>query len=311
MTSPPRSTRTQPPLSDATMPPPPLHHIPLGHIPFHAGSHLQSLLQRAHLASKTHSTNNGISVLAPTLLTAEFEPVYTLGRREAGLPPPPQLSAGGHATVARTLRGGQTTYHGPGQVTAYLVTDLRAHGIGPRCYIRRLEEAVIATVARYGVLGVTTEDPGVWVSGSRRKVCALGVQMRRNVTSFGLGLNVHWDPLSWWFERIVPCGLQGKTATAISEERPAAAGGSLECAQVATELAGVLASRLGRDVVETDVETSGVITGSEWRRVVEREWEVVRRRVAGAEETLEEVKRREERERRERRESIPPAEAPS
>jgi lipoyl(octanoyl) transferase len=226
--------------------------------------------------------------------------------------------------VARTLRGGQTTFHGPGQVTAYVITDLRAHhgGLGPRCYIRLLEDAVIETVARYGVSGVTTEDPGVWVVGddsgkknsTTRKVCALGVQMRRNVTSYGLGLNVHWTPLRWWFERIVPCGLQGKSATGISEERAAAAGGgSLECGLVAKELASVLGRRLGRDVVETDVETSGVITGSEWRSVVEREWEVVRRRVAAAEETLEEVMRREEREReRERRESIPPpAEAPS
>jgi lipoate-protein ligase B len=195
-------------------------------------------------------------------------------------------------------------------VTGYFVTDLRQHGIGVRCYVRLLETAVVEVVAAYGVRGFTTADPGVWVGDDGdRKVCAVGVQMRRNVTAYGVGLNVCGAPLRWWFQRIVPCGLRGKRATSIDQEAPPRSGGRPECGEVARRLAEVLGRRLGREVREIGVEGTGVITASEWAEVVEREWEVVRRRVAEAGETLEEVKRREERERME--ESIPSEATPA
>ena len=143
-----------------------------------------------------------------------------------------------------TLRGGQTTFHGPGQLTAYLLLDLRAHALTPRCYVRMLESAVIKTLQTYGVSGRITENPGVWVGdgSDEKKICAVGVHMRRNITSYGVGLNVNTD--LWWFDRIVACGLEGKKATSLLRE--GVEGETVE--GVGRVLAGVLAERLRIDV---------------------------------------------------------------
>ena len=126
------------------------------------------------------------------------------------------LRAGGRAEFHEALRGGQTTYHGPGQLVAYPIFDLKRHGLRARDYVHLLEESVIKTCARYGIKGFRTENPGVWVSEDR-KICALGVHLRRNVTSHGIGLNVRMEPLEW-FDRIMACGLEGKGATSLENE---------------------------------------------------------------------------------------------
>ncbi|EKV19165.1 Octanoyltransferase [Penicillium digitatum] len=182
----------------------------------------------------------------PTIITFTPNPVYTTGRRD--LPPsntsppsttnptlfslPPALepirslfTLDGHqpakAEYHPTLRGGQTTYHGPGQMVAYTILDLKRLGLTPRCHIRVLENSVIDLLKSYGVEGFTTEDPGVWVqpvagSGSLqpRKITAVGVHLRRNISSFGIGLNVTDEPM-WFFKQIVACGLEGKEATSL------------------------------------------------------------------------------------------------
>ncbi|KAI5845923.1 hypothetical protein BZA05DRAFT_426930 [Tricharina praecox] len=229
--------------------PPPLHHVPLGRIPFSAAAALQSHLVSLFLASKSPSASH--SPPPPTLLTAEFPPTYTLGRRERTLTSSQasHLSTSGRASVVPTLRGGQTTFHGPGQLTGYLILDLKTHALSPRCYIRLLEDSVIGTLAHYGIRGFTTADPGVWTS-AERKICAVGVHMRRNVTSYGVGLNVNTN--LWWFDRIVACGLEGKQATSLLRE--GVEGETV--AGVAGVWAGVLADRLGIEVREakaTDV----------------------------------------------------------
>ncbi|RAK76651.1 lipoyl(octanoyl) transferase LIP2 [Aspergillus fijiensis CBS 313.89] len=132
-----------------------------------------------------------------------------------------------------TLRGGQTTYHGPGQMVAYTILDLRRLGLTPRCHIRLLENSVIDVLASYGVRGLVTEDPGVWVHppaplpGQQRhntgtddaqlphKITAVGVHLRRNISSFGIGFNVTQEPM-WWFRQIVACGLEGREATSLA-----------------------------------------------------------------------------------------------
>ncbi|KAI9703236.1 MAG: hypothetical protein M1836_007801 [Candelina mexicana] len=154
----------------------------------------------------------------PTILTAQFHPVYSCGRREVGNISAEQqeyLRADGKAEFVEAMRGGQTTFHGPGQLVAYLILDMKRHGISPRDYIRLLETTVIKTCRNYGIRGFITDNPGVWTT-QERKIAAVGVHLRRNVTSHGIGLNVNTN--LWWFNRIVACGLEGKETTSFERE---------------------------------------------------------------------------------------------
>ncbi|KAJ9606597.1 hypothetical protein H2200_008605 [Cladophialophora chaetospira] len=218
----------------------------------------------------------------PVLLTFSTPPTYTVGRRHLQTNPisPEQqafLSANGLATFHASPRGGLLTYHAPGQLTGYVIADLRRHGITARCWVKLLEESVMRTCGAWGVKTGRTNDPGVWVfdsgkasgqtamqddvrdldairnpKASDRKICAIGVQVSRGITSHGVGLNVYdaplptspaqdpsktgpftytssqlsspsYDPstqghLSWGFSRIVACGLEGKSVTWITRE---------------------------------------------------------------------------------------------
>jgi lipoyl(octanoyl) transferase 2 len=127
------------------------------------------------------------------------------------------------AHVEHTSRGGQLTFHGPGQLVAYPIVDIRAHGLSTTCYVRVLEDAGIAVCAKYGVKAVTAENVGVWVPRLReeageeeRKIMAVGVRLRRFVASHGVGLNVSTELR--WFDHIVACGLEDKRATSLEEE---------------------------------------------------------------------------------------------
>lgn len=110
-------------------------------------------------------------------------------------------------------------------MVAYTILDLKRLNLTPRCHIRVLENSVIDLLKQYGVNGFVTEDPGVWVSdgtgsGSSsssappKKITAVGVHLRRNISSFGIGLNVTEEPM-WYFRQIVACGLEGKEATSL------------------------------------------------------------------------------------------------
>ncbi|KAI4282511.1 MAG: hypothetical protein L6R38_002855, partial [Xanthoria sp. 2 TBL-2021] len=126
------------------------------------------------------------------------------------------LRAAGKAEFHESLRGGQTTFHGPGQLTAFLILNLKTHGFTSRSYVQFLETSVIAVLAHYGIVGMRTENPGVWtVRDEGRKIASVGVHLRRYVTGFGVGLNVGTE--LGWFERIVMCGLPGKRATSFEE----------------------------------------------------------------------------------------------
>jgi len=237
----------------------PLHHIPLGRIPFSAASALQAHIVSLFLSSRAPSPPHAAP--PPTLLTAEFPPTYTLGRRERTLTPSQasHLSTSGRASVVPTLRGGQTTFHGPGQLTSYVILDLKSHSLTPRCYIRLLEDSIISTLSCYGIRGFTTADPGVW-TGEKRKICAVGVHMRRNITSYGIGLNVDTD--LWWFERIVACGLEGKEATSFVRE--GVEGPTVN--DVASVWAAALAKGLKTEAREAQVDD---VAGAEGREVFE------------------------------------------
>jgi lipoate-protein ligase B len=193
-----------------------LRHIHLpGPIPYHRAALLQEHLVSRFLASKPPSQT---PAPAPHIITAEFTPVYTCGRREVGNVSAEQqeyLGADGRADFVEAMRGGQTTFHGPGQLVAYPIVDLRMHKLSPRCYVGMLEKSLIATCAQYGIKAMTTENTGVWTSEDD-KIAAIGVHMRRNITSHGIGLNVNTD--LWWFDRIVACGLEGKRATSFLKQ---------------------------------------------------------------------------------------------
>ena len=182
-------------------------------------SAIQEHLVRLQLDRK--AAEPSLSALDPVLVTFQTTPTYTTGRRETQFTSPNQivyLQANGKAEHQPALRGGATTFHGPGQVTAYLVLDLKAHGLGVESYVRLLEDSAMGTCAYYGLETFTTRNPGLWI-GPRpreRKLVSLGVHVRRYITSHGLGVNVNVD--LWWFDRIVMCGLKGMRATNIQRE---------------------------------------------------------------------------------------------
>ncbi|KAH7119966.1 hypothetical protein B0J11DRAFT_73091 [Dendryphion nanum] len=188
-------------------------------VSYQTASHLQAGLVSRFLASKASFTGSAIPPPPPPhVITAEFHPVYTCGRREISTISQEQqiyLRANGRAEFIEAMRGGQTTFHGPGQLVAYPIVDLRAHKLTPRNYVCLLEKSIIATCARYGIKAMTTEHTGVWTSEDD-KIAAIGVHMRRNITSHGIGLNVATDLT--WFGRIIACGLEGKRTTSFENE---------------------------------------------------------------------------------------------
>lgn len=139
----------------------------------------------------------------------EHLPVFTQG--QAGKVE--HVLAPGDIPVVQTDRGGQVTYHGPGQITGYLLFNLRRLGIGVRDLVTGIEDAMIDTVAEYGIEAAARPDaPGVYVAGD--KIGSLGLRVRRGCSYHGLSLNVDMDLEP--FARINPCGLLGMQVTHIA-----------------------------------------------------------------------------------------------
>jgi len=138
----------------------------------------------------------------------EHAPVFTLG--QAGKPE--HVLAPGDIPVLKVDRGGQVTYHGPGQIVAYPLLDLRRLKIGVRDYVHRIEQAIIDTLVRYGIAAVRRDGaPGVYVDDA--KVAALGIRVRRGCTFHGLAFNIAMDLEP--FARINPCGYAGLAVTSV------------------------------------------------------------------------------------------------
>jgi len=161
-------------------------------------------------------TQRKAGTIGDTLLLVEHPHVYTLGRnakRENLLISSEQLAKVG-AIVVETDRGGDITYHGPGQLVGYPVLDLSGHRRDLIWYVRSLEQVIIDVAAEFGIeAGRLPGAPGVWVDDE--KLAALGVHVSRWVTSHGFALNVNTD-LSY-FAAIVPCGLRGKGVTSLEK----------------------------------------------------------------------------------------------
>jgi lipoate-protein ligase B len=153
----------------------------------------------------------------PTLILLEHPPTFTLGSRgntQFLITPEASLAALG-ADVIHSDRGGDITFHGPGQIVGYPIVDLRALGIGPADYVRRLEAVLIDALGRFGIAAERAVGrPGVWTR--RAKIAAIGVRISRGVTTHGFALNVNTD-LSW-FSHIVPCGIADAGVTSMQRE---------------------------------------------------------------------------------------------
>jgi len=167
------------------------------------------------------------------LWVVEHTPVFTLGQAgkwEHVLMP-------GDIPVVPVDRGGQVTYHGPGQIVVYPLVDLRRAGLGVREFVRRIEQAIIDTLAGWNILATRKDGaPGVYVAGA--KVAALGLRVRRGCTFHGLAFNVdmNLEP----FQRINPCGFQGLKVTQVLD-----LGGPSRLADVESVLVAELARQLG------------------------------------------------------------------
>jgi lipoate-protein ligase B len=151
----------------------------------------------------------------------EHPPVITFGRRPGvsqNLVASEQTLATLGVEVVQSDRGGDITFHGPGQIVAYPIIRLIDHRLSVGAYVHGLERVVIATLAGFGISAVTDPDAvGVWVqdAGRSAKVCALGVRIKRGISLHGLALNVETE--LGYFDLIVPCGLVGRPVTSMQK----------------------------------------------------------------------------------------------
>jgi lipoyl(octanoyl) transferase len=205
----------------------------LGTVPYRPAWELQDELAQQRRERRT----------GDRLLLLEHFPVYTIGRGgdERNLLATPDRLREIGAEFIRIDRGGDITFHGPGQLVAYPIVELR-DPLDLRRYVRALEAAIIATAAAFGVEAHRSDGlTGVWVEGDR-KLAAIGVRVKRGVTTHGLALNVNTDLR--WFAEMVPCGIHDKEVTSLAREleRP------IEMAGVEDRLAEALADQFGLTV---------------------------------------------------------------
>jgi lipoyl(octanoyl) transferase len=135
-------------------------------------------------------------------LLVEHSPVYTVGRRIKATEEQEKVRDLG-ADFHYSQRGGQITFHGPGQLVGYPILHLKQFQLGARCYVDRMEETIIQLLKDLQIDGKRTENTGIWVRNE--KICAIGIHIQRFVTSHGFGLNCNTDLT--WFDHITPCGL--------------------------------------------------------------------------------------------------------
>ncbi len=190
-----------------------------------------ALALQEDLVARKHADHS----LGDELLLLEHEPVYTIGRT------PDQSSLRGAAHLPHPLvainRGGQATYHGPGQLVGYPIIDLRRHGQDLHRYLRWIEETLIDLLGDYGVNAQTRPGlTGVWIGD--RKIASIGVGVRHWITMHGFALNVAGDLAP--FRQIVPCGIADVTMTSLQQE----SGETFAVEEVAARAGKLFANRL-------------------------------------------------------------------
>lgn len=188
-------------------------------------SYQKALSVQNTLVSRIQSSLSSGQEASNTLVLVEHLPVYTTGMRtkDYSIEEETRLKNLG-ADFVRTNRGGLITYHGPGQLVAYPILNLRDFApessrrkalLGMKWYVHTLEQMVIDLISQWGLKGIRSPHTGVWVGNS--KICAMGVHSSNLVTSHGLALNCDTDLA--WFNNIVPCGIEGAGVTSLTEQR--------------------------------------------------------------------------------------------
>uniref|UniRef100_A0A7E4W5R4 Octanoyl-[acyl-carrier-protein]:protein N-octanoyltransferase LIPT2, mitochondrial n=1 Tax=Panagrellus redivivus TaxID=6233 RepID=A0A7E4W5R4_PANRE len=194
----------------------------LGRMPY-----LKGLAIQEKLFDVLNNNKNNAAFKNHYLCLFEHDPVYTVGLRDRLYSAEEEqrlLNLG--ADFVRIKRGGMITFHGPGQLVAYPLFDLKqlrlrqpqGRVLGVRVFVESIEEIIIRLCSDvYDIPKVgRTNDTGVWVD-SQRKIAAIGIQVRHGITSHGLALNCNTDLA--WFDHITPCGIEGKEVTSLSKER--------------------------------------------------------------------------------------------
>ncbi len=172
------------------------------------------------------------------LLLVEHPHIITVGRRAGALA---NLLRPGDVEVIEVERGGDVTYHGPGQVVAYPIVALGEGERDLHRFLRNLEEGMIRTLARFGIAGgCEPGKTGVWLAGGARKIASIGIACRKWVTFHGLALNVNTDLA--YFARIQPCGFDARVMTSMAAEL----GREVDIESVKTALAQNLGTALAR-----------------------------------------------------------------
>ena len=180
----------------------------LGLVPYAEALAAQRALAEARIAGRQTSD---------VLLLLEHPPVVTLGRgtRASSLPVAPELLRRRGIEVHEIERGGDVTYHGPGQLVGYPIFDLAAHRRDLHWFLRQVEQALIVALAHFGIAGERRERyTGVWTGG--RKIASIGIHVRQWVTWHGFALNVTTDLAP--FDLIVPCGIPDVVMTSVARE---------------------------------------------------------------------------------------------
>ena len=178
------------------------------------------------------------------LWLVQHPPVFTQG--QAGKAE--HVLAPGDIPVVQVDRGGQVTYHGPGQIVAYPLVDIRRSGVGVRDFVNCIEESIIQVLHHYGVNGVRREGaPGVYVNGE--KIASVGLRVRQGRTFHGLSFNIDMDLEP--FQRINPCGYEGLVVTQLKAFSP------LVFSEVENRLVNSITAQLGYSEVIRPVEKLG------------------------------------------------------
>lgn len=215
-----------------------VQHLDLGKMPFERAWRTQEKYFDYILSIKTENRKLGIKKETPNyLLTVEHPHVYTLGKNgdRSNLLVDDQKLQEIHAEYIPINRGGDITYHGPGQIVMYPIIDLENFFTDLGKYLRELEEVVIRVLSRYNIIAGRLEGyTGVWLdpndSLKARKICAMGVKTSRWVTMHGIALNINTN--LDYFKYIIPCGIKDKQVTSLEKEL----GYSLDIDKVKEEL---------------------------------------------------------------------------
>jgi len=183
----------------------------------------QTKLLQEIIDIKISNRRNNLTETTPNyFLFVEHPHVYTLGKSGdlSNLLLDEKQLAAKNATFYKINRGGDITYHGPGQIVGYPILDLENFFTDIHKYLRLLEEAIILTIAEYGLKGERSQgETGVWLDVGTpfaRKICAMGIRSSRWVTMHGFALNVNVD--LGYFDNIIPCGIRGKAVTSMQVE---------------------------------------------------------------------------------------------